>query len=212
VSTDPHFDLTEPVVWPSMARSLHGEGEHWSLTACLDWSRGEWYTRIRGFRQAAELIAAHIAEQRHDQDGLTFPFVYNWRQHLELALKQLIVEAEWLCGITEKPPFGHNLEQLWLRCRTSLERVGGSDAELDNVGAAIAELHAMDPYGDAFRYPIGADGSATLPGISRLSFDRVNAALVAVSNFLEAAETAVSVDLENKLESEAEMASEYRDC
>jgi hypothetical protein len=38
----------------------------------------------------------------------------------------------------------------------------------------------------------------------------VHVALVGVANFLEAAETAISVDLENKLDFEAEMAAEYR--
>jgi hypothetical protein len=215
VASDPHLDLNEPIIWPSTARSLLGEGEHWSLTACLGWSRGDWHMRIHGFRQAAELIGAYIAKHRHDQDGLIFPFLYNWRQHVELALKHLMVAAERLRDVSDKTPFGHNLEQLWTRCRASLEDLGGSsETELDNVGTVIAELHAMDPHGDAFRYPTGRDGSATLPGIDRLSFDRINDALVAVSNFLEAAETGVSVDLENKLDYEAEyaaeMASEYR--
>lgn len=58
----------------------------------------------------------------------------------------------------------------------------------------------MDPYGDAFRYPRSKDGSANLADIDRLSFERVNDALVAVANFLEAAETAISVDLDSKLD------------
>jgi hypothetical protein len=204
------LDLDQEIAWPSTARSLYGEGTHWSQTACLNWGRGEWYARIRGFRQAAEMIAAYIAEHRHDQDGLIFPFLYNWRQHLELALKQLIVESERLRDVTNKAPFGHNLEQLWSRCRASLEAVGGaSKDELHNVGAVIDELHAMDQYGDAFRYPRSKDGSATLADVDQLSFDRINDALVAVANFLEAAETAISVDLENMLDLERKYAPDF---
>jgi hypothetical protein len=59
--------------------------------------------------------------------------------------------------------------------------------DLDNAGRLIAELHAMDPRGEAFRYPHTRRGSATLDGIEHLSFSQINEALQALSNFLEAA-------------------------
>jgi hypothetical protein len=208
VVADASLRFAEEFAWPSTAHSLRAQSTHWSQTACLAWSRGDWYMRIRGFRQAAELIAAHVAEHGHDQDGLIFPFLYNWRQHVELALKQLIVDAARLRDVSEKTPVGHNLKHLWSRCRAALETVGGSSTELDNVGAVIDELHTMDPHGDAFRYPTSIDGSATLPDVDHLSFERINDAFAAVGNFLEAAATAVEVDLDNKLDFEREYAAE----
>ena len=77
------------------------------------------------------------------------------------------------------------------------------------MAAVIHELHGMDPHGDAFRYPTARDGSVTLSGIDRLSFQRTNDALIAVANFLEAAETAISVDLQTKADLEAEFAAEF---
>jgi hypothetical protein len=204
-----HPELNEEIVWPSELRSLHGEGADWRQTASLGWNRGDWYTRIRGFRTAAELLARYVAENRTEQDGLIYPFLYNWRQHIELALKQLIVEAEKLLDITAKPPSGHNLEVLWTRCRSLFEQANhGEKDELDNVSATLAELHAMDPVGVAFRYPRALDGSVTLPTVDRLSFERINTALVATANLLEAAEMGISVQLEQKEDFEREF-SDY---
>jgi hypothetical protein len=201
-------ELDPDYEWPSMPRSLHGEGSDWRQTASLGWNRGGWYTRIRGFRVAAELLAAHVSEHRHEQDGIIFPFLYNWRQHIELALKQLIVETEQLLDLHTNPPRGHNLHSLWARWRSGLVHAGrGSADELDNVEAFIHELHELDPYGDAFRYPVSVDGVPTLEAVDHLSFERITEAVVPVANFLEAAAMAISVDLENKQDFERDIAA-----
>jgi hypothetical protein len=200
----------EPPVWPSKSHSIRGEGTDWTQNACLGWSRGTWYVRVHGFRLAAELLADHVAQTGTEQDGLIFPFLYNWRQHVELALKELIIDAERLLDRDGKRPEGHNLDSLWQRCRTALEAVEpkGEAHNLDNAGRLIAELHAMDPRGDAFRYPHTRQGAATLDGIERLSFSEINEALQALSNFLVAAGMAISVDLEIKDDMEAEFRQE----
>src|SRR5271167_1627938 len=203
----PERPFRQEFTWPSTPRSLHGEGSHWRLTASLDWARGNWYTRIMGFRTAAELLGAYVAEHRNEQDVLIFPFLYNWRQHIELALKQLIIETEKLLDVSKPVPTGHRLEALWARLRSLLEESGhGSTEELDNVSSAIAELHAMDPSGDAFRYPLSLEGKPTLAAVNRLSFDLVTAALVPVSDFLEAVDTAISVALDTKGDLERQLA------
>jgi len=111
-----------------------------------------------------------------------------WRQHIELALKQIIVEADKLLDQPERIPTGHNLASLWQRCRRSLEAIDppSEQAELDNVEHVIAELHAMDPRGDAFRYAVSRTGDKTLAGIARLSFADINAALEPLANSLRA--------------------------
>ena len=196
------------MTWPSERRTLHGEGAHWKQTACVGWSKGDATMRIVGFRRAAELLADHVAQGSIDQDCLIFPFLYNWRQHIELALKELIVVAEALRDIEGKPPTGHNLKSLWDRCRRALEPSGTKD-ELDNVEHVVAELHAMDPAGDGFRYPRSLSGEPTMDSIDRLSFDRINRASAGVANFIDAASTAVWEDLSMKRELEAEYADYY---
>lgn len=194
----------ESEAWPSERWSLHGVGEDWRQTAWLGWSqRGDAFSRIRGFRVAAELMGKYVSETGVAQDGLIFPFVYTWCQHLELLLKQLIDETELLEELEAKRPFGHDLMELWGRFRRALGS-RGSGEELDNVEHVIAELHAIDPRGEAFRYPISRDGMPTLQAIEQLSFERVGTALSAVANFLDAAQMQISYELEAKADAIAE--------
>jgi hypothetical protein len=188
---------------------MHAPARDWYQTACLGWSRGEWYTRIRGFRTGAELLGRYVAERRGEQDGLIFPYLYNWRQHFELALKHLILEAEALSEIDGQPPEGHNLHKLWTRCRRVLEahQPCSNAAELDNVGAVLLELHRLDRSGQELRYPCFTDGRVTLKSVDNLSFDVIAEAFGPAANFLDAAETEVSVALDNKRDFERYLAS-----
>jgi hypothetical protein len=206
------FDI-EPPVWPSNSHSIHGAGSDWTQNACLGWSRGGWHARVHGFRLAAELQADHVANTRTEQDGLIFPFLYNWRQHVELALKELIIDAERLLDRDDKRPEGHSLDALWQRCRKALETIEpeADGRDLDNAGRLIAELHTMDPRGEAFRYPHTRQGVATLDGIEHLSFSEINKALQALSNFLEAAGMAISFYLEAREDMEAAFREEMAD-
>lgn len=199
---EPLFPASE--AWPSKRRSLHGAGEDWTQTAWLGWSHsGDPYPRIRGFQVAAELISRYVSETGVAQDGLIYPFVYMWCQHLELQLKHLIVETELLEDIEAKPPFGHDLRELWDRFRRALGP-RGSGEEFDNAEHVIAELHAIDPRGEAFRYPTSKDGTPTLQAIEQLSFERVGTALSAVANLLDAAAMQTSTELEAAADAIAE--------
>ena len=100
MGADPTSTFDQEILWPSVPRSLHDECA-WSQTARLGWGRGGAVFRIQGFRDAAELIAAQVGENRSYRNSLIFPFVYCWRQYLELQLKQLIVEAERLRDFTD---------------------------------------------------------------------------------------------------------------
>jgi hypothetical protein len=209
MSAEPLFDV--PFAWPTDRRSVRTEGPDWRQTACLDWSSGEPYMRILGFRQAADILAGHVRDTKSDQDALIFPFLYMWRQHIELALKQLIVDADQLLDHDEPIPTGHNLASLWGRCRRCLEAIDppSSAKELNNVEHVIGELHAMDPRGDAFRYARSRAGDATLEGIARLSFADIAAALEPVANFLSGAGDLVSEELSNKRDFEREFSPDW---
>jgi hypothetical protein len=158
---------------------------------------------VGGFRLNAELLAAHVRENRGARDTLIFPFVYSWRQHIELALKQVIVEAEQLYDIDGDTPVGHDLNELWERFRRCVQS-GATEEEFSNAEHVIGELHAIDPIGEAFRYGTSKDGTATVPTIEQLSFERVGSACAALSNFLDAAATQISLELEAKHDALAE--------
>jgi hypothetical protein len=202
MGVEPLWDLAtnEEPEWPSVQRSIHDKGQDWRRSAWLGWSQnGDSYTLIRGFRIGAELLAAYVRETGAAQDSLIFPVVNCWRQHIELTLKCLIAEAELLHDVEGRPPTGHDLMALWKRFRRTVTS-GATEEEFGNVERVIMELHAIDPIGEAFRYATSKNGSPTLPTVEQLSLESVGSAFAAVANFLDAADTQISTELDAKAE------------
>jgi hypothetical protein len=202
------MNASEPFGWPSAEHTLHGEGPDRRQMACLEWSRGEWHVRIAAFRLGAEILACHVKQNGAEQDALIFPFAYCWRQHIELAIKQLILAGADLLDRRGTPPRGHNLAPLWRRCRGLMEEIEPAPESLDNVDRVVGELQRMDTSGEEFRYPKFKDGTATLSSVDRLSFERINTALIGVSNFLAGSADLIDSQLQIKRELEREYLGE----
>jgi hypothetical protein len=173
------FGATEDIPWPSASDSLFGPEDDWRAIACLDWARGSAVVRALGYQRAAEVLFEEIAGGR-DQDLLVYPFALCWRHHLELELKTLIRAAanfleEPVSAAAEAALGQHGLLDLWAQCRPLLERVDPrDDTDLDHAGRLIAQLHKIDPSGEAFRYATTKGGEATLRQVKddRLAVDR----------------------------------------
>jgi hypothetical protein len=181
------------VPWPKPGDTLYGQGDDWGSIACVEWASGRPDARVLGFRLLAELAAERIAEHRN-QDLLVFPFLHSWRHHFELSLKTLIEDACQL--LEEEPPTldtTHSLDTLWGLCRPLLERIEPRAADdLDHAGRVIAELHALDPSGEAFRYHRTREtktrrAEPTLKGVGNIAVDHFHQTCLGVSNLLDAA-------------------------
>ncbi len=203
------IDFTNTTIaWPVKGMKLIAPGKSWEQVACLEWTRGEPYARISGFRLTAELLAAHIAATTADTDVLIFPYLYCWRQHIELLLKDLIVGLDRLAGDVGKWPEGHRLLPLWERFVRAHEPAGvARDEAIQYIAPVIGKLHALDPSGDAFRYHIHRDDSPTLPQLGNIAVDTIGDVMARVSNYLEAAMDEISVLLERKADMDAELAN-----
>src|SRR5258708_2160574 len=103
-------ETREPVAvgLPGPSDGLLGPGDdQWSVASLGFW-RGQWYPRIRGYRDAAELIERAVAENRRSQDALVYPFLACWRQHTELSLKTVLLEIEALEDGLRTPRLTHD--------------------------------------------------------------------------------------------------------
>jgi len=49
-----------------------------------------------GYWRGARLLVEHVAEHARDQDFLVYPVIFLYRHHIELALKNLIMQAPYL--------------------------------------------------------------------------------------------------------------------
>ena len=179
---------------PGPGDGLLGPGDdRWSV-ASIDCWRGHWYPRIRGFRDAAEMIEAAIAQSGRSQDGLIYPFLACWRQHIELSLKALLLEIEALEDSPRTARHTHDLANLWNACRQRLVARYGENELYEHAGRVIGELQDLDPRADEFRYPLLRSGAPSLARVESLSFDRIGASLRALSDFFDIASTMVEVD------------------
>jgi hypothetical protein len=190
--------------------SLLASGTDWHQVACVRWSQSDPYPRISGFRRAAEVLAAQVKSTSHDQDILIFPYLYCSRQHIELALKQLVVSLGRLSGDAAAwPSQSHTLLPLWEQFVSGLIREGlVRDEAIQWVEPVIRELDGLDPGGDSFRYHIRRDGSPTLPSLGNVSFQTIEDTLARVANLLDAAMAEVS----NLLDVKTEIDAPYRDA
>jgi len=120
----------------------------------------DWYFYINGYKDAADLIVTHAGEG--DPRKLMYPIMFLYRQHLELALKDLIRDGRRLLGWQEAFPKTHRIDELWRLCVGLLDELspGTTDnEETKHTTRLIAEFCTVDPTSEAFRYPEGKDGS-----------------------------------------------------
>lgn len=136
------------------------------------------YTHILGYYKAAGILGTSALEQEEDlKNDLFFPICFNYRHYVELSLKNLLEQARRLCRCscenadevcgdltreTESRLHGHSLQSLldlfirWFDLLT--------DREFDDtVRRTIAQLHAIDPDGQNFRYVSRVNGKLALP-------------------------------------------------
>jgi len=159
------------------------DAEHPRLNACLNYMRGSSkdYGYRRGYRKAAKILAEYVYETASEQDGLVFPIVHNYRHHVELVLKRLIVIGSSLIdrNLTEeveKILVKHRLDLLWNAVKPTLFEVckyaGWSEPDNDHiegVDSYIRQLTEVDPDSYSFRYAASKKGDPLVSGVTHLN-------------------------------------------
>lgn len=117
-----------------------------------------------GFKRAVEQLLRHTLDDTDhalfDRNTLILPILALFRHYLELRFKEIIVSGDRLVGAPACWPWGHDLRQLWDRCRRICEDVLSSDLAdaLDLVGRCVDEFVTLDPKCENFRYPLDRNG------------------------------------------------------
>ncbi len=129
-----------------------------------------------GYRQAGRTVAARLADLPGYPDYDGYPVLFLYRHALELYLKAIVYRGARLLKLicdenvdTEKLFQNHRLARLLPAIRAIFKEMqwgvdGSGFTSPDDFESFICDLDKLDPKGDAFRYPIRADGnSACLP-------------------------------------------------
>ena len=205
----------EPFRWPTLAESLLRDDPDWRMNASLAYQRGESYGYSAGYRRAAELIFKRLEETRGDDvDLLVFPFVFLWRQYLELMLKELIQVARSIetvgRGAPDPVPDTHSLIGLWYLLGPHLNRhVKTDDEDYAATLKIVQEFHDLDPSSYTFRYARKtqkAGGGPSVPqSLGAMNLKSLHEAMTAVGNYLEG----VSALLEDTLQFQRDQYAEH---
>ncbi len=186
------------------------EGDDWHLNASMGYVSDEWKWDwyADGYKEAADLIVQFVEQTHMNQDILVFPIVFNYRQYLELRLKELLMissfylDQEWVLNAS------HDLMVLWRDLLPKLKRV---DDRTDWAGVehVIREFNEIDIGSFAFRYPVLSDGATpSLPDVHGVNLGVIRDRIHEVSGLLDGMSMGLSEYLSQKREMEGELRRE----
>jgi hypothetical protein len=118
---------------------------------------------------------------------LSFSNDFLYRHHIELSIKDILVEGHFLEPSCPSFPQHHRLKQLWELARKTIEKVS-PDApkdDLDAMANLINELEGMDRESFAFRYPTTKGGAPSLPSVSDINLATFKDGIEKMASFLE---------------------------
>lgn len=159
---------------------LFGPGsDDWRATTFIAGTTTDGVPYASGFREAGDMLIARGIETGM-QDFIAFPALYCYRHSLELALKDLIYEFERARTGEFTVIRTHDLKVIWPGAREVLEVMWpeGDIRQLDLMERVVAELAAVDPGGEQFRYDRDREGFVRDIPEELMRFDLHNAEAV----------------------------------
>ncbi len=176
----------------------------WRLNACINWLNGDvddkWGRYADGYKEAADNLVEQVKNERFKADTFVYPIVFNYRQYVELRLKELIIKGRKLYDIPDQLKKNHNLSDLWKECRGLLERVWpkGAKQDLDKVERLIMDFHVADPSSYSFRYPVNTKGEETIPDKVHINLGNLSEKMAIIADLLDGASCGIYEYLEHK--------------
>jgi hypothetical protein len=197
----------------------------WQNNACLNVGRDNDRTAYtEGYRRGARLLVEYVVDRARDQDYLVYPVIFLYRHHIELALKNIIMQALYLLGrklsSTEKTHLEqHRLDLLWADLKPILKglcetaRWKPLDSEdVEGIDNHIRQLSELDPDSYRFRYTHSKKGDPSLPPeVKQINLRHFAELIEHLVDYLGGMDTALYSLLDFKAEMEAEYRREMAD-
>lgn len=155
-----------------------------------------------GYLRAGDILVDYILKNGHYMSTLVFPIIFNYRQYIELRLKEIIWSARTLHDQNGRYPRNHNVADLWATAKQILDLTSENIAENDEdyllVDRLIADFAKVDAASDAFRFPEDRDGNRHLEGVNQIDTPHVKEVMNKVSLVLDSISTGIAYYLECK--------------
>lgn len=155
-----------------------------------------WYDYTTGYKEAADVLVAHIETTARGYAKLRYPILFLYRHHLELVVKGLIRECCSSLGRDADSPKHHFLDQLWRRCVQLLREISpaASASEINETTRLFDELCKIDPASNAFRYPEDRSGNESVPPAIDVDLSGVRDVVERISFFLDCVSTSLQAE------------------
>jgi hypothetical protein len=173
-----------PDGWQELPRLIGGNIKSSQFNACIgrqydDISAAHAY--LAGYRQAAQLIAAYVVDNKQHQDTLVYPFVFCWRHYIELALKQISHESN-----PARDLHGHGMMRIWKEARPILlHTLRLSEEVTASIDDMIVAIQEIDITGQTFRYAISNKGERHLSDQTLLNISDFNIILCSIADIFD---------------------------
>jgi hypothetical protein len=128
--------------------------------AYLDRVPMPWCLYADGYRKAATLLVERC-ETFYDRNTLIYSIAFLYRQYVELALKDFILDGNEVIAQPYLLPKDHRLDQLWSICKKIIRerRLPMLPIDTAAIERGIREFSKFDPTSEAFRYPVDKQGA-----------------------------------------------------
>jgi hypothetical protein len=127
----------------------------WQNNACVHPRLTSINTYADGYKEAARILVDSVVNDgRHTVDTLVYPIVFNYRQYLELRLKEIVLHGRQLSDDSALHDDTHSLSCSLGQLKEILWREPDLPPapDLDFVQHIVSEFETLDPVSFTFRY------------------------------------------------------------
>jgi hypothetical protein len=143
---------------PDNKDKLFKDEEDLKTGAWLDNPTNKFFLYSEGYKEAGKRLYEYCIENPFYNNSLIYKLIFNYRQFIELRLKELIIMGyKYLDDDENDFPDEHSLLKLCNIYRNKiLPNIDKTieDEFLDNVERIITEFNKEDPKSMSFRYPV----------------------------------------------------------
>lgn len=170
----------------------------WNTNSSLGGKFSSNYSYALGYYYAANFLVDHaVSSTNNIKDKLVYPICFNYRQFIELTLKQLIIYAEKFYKkseylgyeyrkatnfVTDNLMSTHSLERLLNWLINILSCVSEYEFEEDKRNLII-DFHNTDPSGQKFRYPVLRNNDLSFPSQIFMNLERLKSGVKNISDY-----------------------------
>lgn len=141
---------------PNETENLFIEERSFETGSWISNPANNFYLYSEGYKLAGDLVYNGMKNNSKNNNLLIYPLVFNYRQHIELCIKELIILGYKKLKINKDFLEIHDLEELWLQLKNDILLNIDNEIEnrfIDNVEKLLIEFNSIDN-ACAFRFPI----------------------------------------------------------